>query len=43
METLSHKIDAVVVPMGGGGMIAGISVVIKHLMPQVQVIVSFWI
>ena len=42
MEALSHKIDAVIVPMGGGGLIAGISVVIKHLMPQVQVIVSFF-
>ena len=39
MEGLSQSIDAVIVPMGGGGLIAGISVVIKHLMPHIQVIV----
>ena len=41
MESMSKTFDAVVVPVGGGGLIAGISVVIKHLMPDVQVIVSF--
>ncbi len=40
MEAMSKPLDAVIVPIGGGGLIAGISVVIKHLLPEVQVIVS---
>ena len=40
MESMSKEIDAVIVPVGGAGFIAGISVVIKHLLPEVQVIVS---
>ena len=40
MESMSKEIDAVIVPVGGAGLIAGISVVIKHLLPEVQVIVS---
>ena len=31
--------DAIVVPVGGGGLIAGISVAMKHLSPNTQVIV----
>ena len=40
MESMAKEIDAVIVPVGGAGLIAGISVVIKHLLPEVQVIVS---
>lgn len=40
MESMSKTLDAVIVPVGGGGLIAGVSVVIKHLLPEVQVIVS---
>lgn len=40
MESAGNNIDAVIVPVGGGGLIAGISVVVKHLLPHVQVIVS---
>lgn len=38
--TSDSHLDAVVVPIGGGGLIAGISVVMKHLLPNVEVIVS---
>ena len=41
MESMSKTFDAVVVPVGGGGLIAGVSIVIKHLLPEIQVIVSF--
>ncbi len=34
-------VDAVVVPVGGGGMIAGIAVAVKNLRPNVKVIVSW--
>ena len=40
MEAKGKKIDAVVIPVGGGGLIAGMSVVFKHLLPCVEVIVS---
>ena len=33
-------LDAVLVPVGGGGLIAGIAVAIKHLKPNVKIIVS---
>ena len=33
-------LDAIVVPVGGGGLIAGISVAMKHLSPETEVIVS---
>lgn len=32
--------DAIVVPVGGGGLIAGISLVVKALNPKIEVIVS---
>ena len=32
--------DAVVIPIGGGGLIAGMAVALKNLLPGVQVIVS---
>lgn len=34
------KIDAIVVPVGGGGLIAGIARTVKTVSPQTQVIVS---
>lgn len=34
-------IDAVIVPVGGGGLIAGIALAVKSLYPDIQVIVSF--
>lgn len=36
-----ENVDAIIVPVGGGGLIAGIAVAIKSLYPHCQVIVSF--
>lgn len=33
-------IDAVVVPVGGGGLIAGVALAVKTLYPRVTIIVS---
>jgi threonine dehydratase len=33
-----HRLDAVVVPVGGGGLISGIAIAVKALAPQTQVI-----
>lgn len=35
-----EDIDAVVVPVGGGGLIAGVALAIKTLRPHVKIIVS---
>lgn len=35
------NIDAVVIPVGGGGLIAGVALAVKALYPHVKVIVSF--
>lgn len=32
------EVDAVIVPVGGGGLIAGVAVAIKHLSPMTEVI-----
>lgn len=40
MEKLNQQVDAVVIPVGGGGLLAGMSVTLKHLLPHVRVIVS---
>ncbi|KAF8823020.1 putative serine racemase [Cardiosporidium cionae] len=37
-ELSSHPLDAVVVPVGGGGLISGISIAIKSLRPEVHII-----
>jgi threonine dehydratase len=37
-QTSTHPLDAVVVPIGGGGLIAGIAVAIKALRPEVRVV-----
>ncbi len=34
-------VDAIIVPVGGGGLIAGIAVAIKSLYPRCQIIVSY--
>lgn len=39
MDRLSEKIDAVVIPVGGGGLLAGMATTLKHLVPEVTVIV----
>jgi threonine dehydratase len=38
MEELDTQCDAVVIPVGGGGLLAGMSVTFKHFLPQVEVI-----
>lgn len=40
MKEMGVAMDAVVVPMGGGGLIAGISLAVKSLSPHTLVIVS---
>ena len=35
-----EDIDAVVIPVGGGGLIAGAALAIKSLKPNIQIIVS---
>lgn len=40
MDKLGTQIDAVVIPVGGGGLLAGMAITLKHLLPQVKVIVS---
>lgn len=40
MSSRGKKVDAIIVPVGGGGLIAGISVAMKHLSPDTEVIVS---
>jgi threonine dehydratase len=38
MERLGVDCDAVVIPVGGGGLLAGMAVTLKHFMPSVEVI-----
>lgn len=33
-------VDAVMVPVGGGGLIAGIAIAIKHLKPDTEIYVN---
>ena len=40
MKAKGKEIDAVVVPVGGGGLLAGVATVFKQLKPNVEVIVS---
>ena len=40
MEKLGVECDAVVIPVGGGGLLAGMAVTLKHFIPSVEVIVS---
>ena len=40
MDKLGVVPDATVIPVGGGGLLAGMATAIKHLMPKIEVIVS---
>ena len=40
MHNLGVEPDAVVIPVGGGGLLAGMATTIKHLSPSVEIIVS---
>lgn len=33
-----HRIDAVFIPVGGGGLLAGMALIIKHLRPDIRII-----
>jgi len=35
-------VEYIIVPVGGGGLIAGIAAAVKHLKPDVKIIVSFY-
>lgn len=35
------NIDAIVVPVGGGGLIAGVALAVKTLYPDIKIYVSF--
>ena len=39
MKKMGKSVDAIIVPVGGGGLIAGISVAMKNLSPNTEVIV----
>ena len=39
MDREGVAVDAVVIPVGGGGLLAGMSITLKHLLPKVKVIV----
>ncbi len=41
MDRMGTNIDAVVIPVGGGGLLAGMATIFKHLQPTVEVIVSY--
>ena len=40
MEEKNMKLDAVVIPVGGGGLLAGMAVTLKELVEECEVIVS---
>ena len=40
LEQLGASCDAVVIPVGGGGLLAGMAIVLKHFVPNAEVIVS---
>ena len=35
------NLDAIVIPVGGGGLLAGVALAVKTVYPNVQIIVSF--
>ena len=39
MDRIGETIDAVVIPVGGGGLLAGMAITFKHLNPEVTIIV----
>ena len=40
MDELTVHVDAVIIPVGGGGLLAGMAVTLKYLRLDVKVIVS---
>lgn len=40
---MGQQLDAVVIPVGGGGLLAGMAITVKHLLPHVRVIVSLYL
>ena len=40
MKELGVVPDAIVIPVGGGGLLAGMTTVIEHLTPHIKIIVS---
>jgi threonine dehydratase len=38
-----QDIDAIVVPTGGGGLLAGVAVAVKNLHPDIKIIVSYFV
>ena len=41
MDKLGVEPDAIVIPVGGGGLLAGMTTVIQHLKPHMMIIVSW--
>ena len=41
MDELGVEPDAIVIPVGGGGLLAGMTTVIQHSKPCTEIIVSF--
>ena len=42
MDNLGVEPDAIVIPVGGGGLLAGMVTVIQHLKPNIKIIVSLF-
>ena len=41
MDKLGVEPDAIVIPVGGGGLLAGMTTVIQHFKPHMEIIVSW--
>ena len=42
MDNLGVEPDAIVIPVGGGGLLAGMVTVIQHFKPNIKIIVSLF-
>ena len=42
MDNLGVEPDAIVIPVGGGGLLAGMVTVIQHFKPNMEIIVSLF-
>ena len=42
MDKLGVEPDAIIIPVGGGGLLAGMVTVIKHLKPHMEIIVCVY-
>ncbi len=40
LEQMKNDVDAILIPVGGGGLLAGVAVAIKTLNPKTKIIVS---